>query len=45
MWNGLFLGMRDPRKKDHITMPYVAELINHIRGLIYETAYLGSPRK
>ena len=37
--NGLFLGIRNPRSKDRITMPYVAEVIKHIRDRIYDTAY------
>jgi hypothetical protein len=32
--------MRNPRSKDRSTMPYVAELIKHIRGRIYENTYL-----
>jgi hypothetical protein len=36
---GLFLGIRDLSSKDRIKMPYVVELINHIRCHIYETVY------
>lgn len=39
IWNGLFLGMCNLPLKDCITMPYAAELINNIRGHIYEIAY------
>jgi hypothetical protein len=37
--NGLFLGICNSSSKGSRKMPYVAELIKHIRGRIYESAY------